>query len=84
MKITANHKGYFEFRLCPKKTAEEFVTQDCLDQHLLQLHDGSTKFYIGTESKEYYPIVKLPDNITCENCVLQWWWRAGKIVTANL
>lgn len=77
VKITANHKGYFEFRLCPKQSATELATQACLDQHLLQLHDGTTKFYIGSENKEYYPLVQLPNNITCENCVFQWWWRAG-------
>lgn len=76
--ITANHKGYFEFRLCPKESAHELVTQECLDRHLLKLQDGTTRYFIGTEATLYYPIVQLPDGVACENCVLQWWWSAGK------
>lgn len=84
VRITANHKGYFEFRICPKQSAEELVTQECLNQIQLQFHDGSTKFYIEPESKDYYPIIKLPSGLTCEHCVLQWSWRAGLLfVSAN-
>ena len=30
--ITANHRGHFEFRLCPYVNETEEVTQECLDQ----------------------------------------------------
>ncbi|CAG2110816.1 unnamed protein product [Medioppia subpectinata] len=33
--VTANHFGFFEFRLCPTTTMDREVTQGCLDQHLL-------------------------------------------------
>ncbi|CAG7720002.1 unnamed protein product [Allacma fusca] len=52
-------------------------TQECLDQNLLQLEDGSTQFPIPAVSGHYYPKVKLPSNLTCEHCVLQWHYRAG-------
>jgi hypothetical protein len=84
--VTANHLGYFEFRLCPKQSAEELVTQECLDRHLLELvempsqGDGvvdGTKFRIGATTGKFFPTVKLPAGVTCENCVLQWFWTTG-------
>ena len=47
--ITAFHKGYFEFRLCknniPQKgdDASIAVTQECLNQNLLQAEGGQGK-----------------------------------------
>ena len=33
--------------------------------------DG-TKYYMNSgESKDYYPIVKLPDGLSCDQCTLQ-------------
>ncbi len=76
--ISANHKGYFEFRLCPKSSASELVTQECLNTNLLKLTDDTTRFYLPSqESKAYSPRVKLPAGLTCENCVLQWWYNTG-------
>lgn len=80
VKITANHKGHFEFRLCPAN-AEKEVTQECLDQHLLTVVDDDKR-----EAVEY-PLdggilgviairVRLPD-VRCERCVLQWHYRGG-------
>ena len=40
VEITANHLGYFEFRLCAHDNKEP-ATQACFDKHLLQLADGS-------------------------------------------
>lgn len=79
--ISSNHKGYFEFRLCPKSSAAELVTQDCLDRNLLKMADGTTRFYLQSDlSIPYYPRVQLPTGLTCDNCVLQWWYRTGKII----
>lgn len=59
--LTTSHLGYFEFRLCPKSSAKELVTQDCLDRNLLTLDDGSTRFPIPTfDPISYYPVVQLP------------------------
>ena len=33
--------------------------------------DG-TKYYLNSnESKDYYPIIKLPDGLSCDQCTLQ-------------
>ncbi|XP_046658019.1 uncharacterized protein LOC124352541 [Daphnia pulicaria] len=76
--ISSNHKGYFEFRLCPKSSASELVTQECLNANLLKMTDDTTRFYLPSqESKPYFPRVKLPAGLICENCVLQWLYNTG-------
>lgn len=76
--ISSNHKGYFEFRLCPKSSASELVTQECLNANLLKMTDDTTRFYLPSqESKPYSPRVKLPAGLICENCVLQWFYNTG-------
>jgi len=37
VKITANHWGHFELKLCPMKESGEIVTQECLDEHPLEV-----------------------------------------------
>ncbi|XP_057375299.1 uncharacterized protein LOC130696232 [Daphnia carinata] len=75
--LTANHYGFFTFRLCPKTSAQQLVTQQCLDQRLLTLSDGSTKFLIQTLGVYFYPKIQLPPGLTCNNCVLQWRYTTG-------
>ena len=57
--ITANHKGYYEFRLCPQNNPTVVATQGCLNQYLLKFRDGSTRYYLGegtgTHSTEVIP-----------------------------
>lgn len=85
IQITANHLGYFEFRLCPKQSNDEWVTQECLDRHLLELVDvpgtggqaDGTRFVIEQTNGFFFPVVRLPAGITCHNCVLQWYYVAG-------
>ncbi|XP_057377318.1 uncharacterized protein LOC130698646 [Daphnia carinata] len=86
--VTANHWGDFVFRLCPKQSADELVTQECLDRYPLELVelpgqgdaivvDGGTKFQIGSSTGLYFPTVRLPAGVTCQHCVLQWYWTVA-------
>ena len=73
--ITANHRGWFEFRL--GKIERHPVTQEKLS-HLLHLAEGGTRWYLtSAESKMYSIDLKLPKHLTCDHCVLQWWWTCG-------
>ncbi|GLH14587.1 Uncharacterized protein GBIM_18950 [Gryllus bimaculatus] len=36
VELTANHRGYFEFRLCARDRPQPEATQACLDAHLLR------------------------------------------------
>ncbi|XP_042903334.1 uncharacterized protein [Parasteatoda tepidariorum] len=72
--LTANHLGYFEFRICPNNNAKKVVQQKCLDQYPLELADGSgTKYYVdGAEMGLIDIYLRLPQGLTCSQCVLQW------------
>ena len=43
--ITANHMGYFEFRICPHNNKKRPVTNACLDQNVLKRADGEGHRY---------------------------------------
>ncbi|KAL8602230.1 hypothetical protein ACOMHN_022743 [Nucella lapillus] len=76
--ITANHMGWFEFRLCVHNSPSTPITQECLDKHLLQLADGSgTRYPIDPHAQAVELKLKLPDGVSCSQCVLQWKWHGG-------
>lgn len=76
--ITANHRGFFEFKLCPHNNPRTVVTQDCLDQHLLELADGSgTKYYPSAGTGPFTVQLRIPDHMQCSQCVFQWTYTAG-------
>ena len=78
--VTEDYAGYFEFRLCPDKSeAEQLVTQECFDRHLLKLADGSTRYNVPDNiANTYHNItLQLPDTEDCKNCVIQWLYRTG-------
>ncbi|CAF0938333.1 unnamed protein product [Didymodactylos carnosus] len=78
--ITANHLGFFEFRLCPLLNRRSRLTHECLDQYLLNIGDdlSSTTYYLPHGNKSYFYVpVQLPENLTCKHCVLQWKYHAG-------
>lgn len=85
IELTANHRGYFEFRLCPNNAVKQVASQVCLDKYVLQrvktrdtdemFHE--TRFYPGTENKVYEMRYSLPEGLTCSQCVLQWKYIAG-------
>ncbi|GFS24377.1 cell wall integrity and stress response component 4-like, partial [Elysia marginata] len=84
VELTANHLGYMQFRLCANNDFTKPVTQDCLDENLLQISSRSGK-RIGKTLKlnsrhvlDIYVKLIIPDNLTCSQCVLQW-----SYVTAN-
>jgi hypothetical protein len=41
--ITANHNGYFEFRLCKNDEKMKKVAQNCFDKNLLIVTDNNEK-----------------------------------------
>ncbi|XP_061194239.1 uncharacterized protein LOC133202437 [Saccostrea echinata] len=78
VQLTANHLGYFEFRLCEHNDPFTPVTQECLDEHVLTLHNGGgTRYYVAPENGEYTVELLLPEDIQCNQCVLQWKYNTG-------
>ncbi|GFN82958.1 hypothetical protein PoB_000946400 [Plakobranchus ocellatus] len=82
--ITANHFGWFEFRLCPDGSPTTPVTEACLNKYLLQLADGSgTRFNLGSARHAVSVRLRLPADVTCAQCVVQWKWHAGNNYGVN-
>lgn len=79
--ISASHLGYYEFRLCSKRSADELIEQDCLDQTLLETIYGTTRVNVDQGNVVYStPLFKLPDGLKCDFCVLQWTWVSGNLL----
>ena len=71
--ISAYHQGYWEFRLWLDPSDS---TQECFADYLLELEEGGTKYY--PTGNGYYDVnYRLPSNVVCEHCVLQWKYTAG-------
>ncbi|KAL5020518.1 hypothetical protein ScPMuIL_003410 [Solemya velum] len=82
VEVTANHLGWFEFRLCPNNVPDAEITQDCLDQYVLPLkyHDGTdtgTRRPIDSSIGHFITRARLPVGVTCSHCMLQWKWKTG-------
>ncbi|XP_059162986.1 uncharacterized protein LOC131946310 [Physella acuta] len=78
--ITANHKGFFEFRICPVQDPKVEVTQECLDKNLLEKADGNGTRYmlLDGQSNQFFNVsLRLPADLTCKQCVIQWKYRTG-------
>ncbi|EDW81638.1 uncharacterized protein Dwil_GK12182 [Drosophila willistoni] len=71
VKITTNHLGYFEFHLC-NLDAFGSESEDCFNQNALRFPDGSDRLHIGTQAGEFDVTVLLPEQVTCNHCVLRW------------
>lgn len=79
--VTTNHRGYFEFKLCPNNNPKKEATQECLDKHVLQEAYGTgTRYHIGDKGSGNITLkLRLPEGLTCSQCVLQWTYVAGKV-----
>jgi len=82
--LTANHKGNFQFKVCRVINSRVEITQECLDKNILSfvLEDGklTEKFEVKdvTKATEVYNMkIKLPAEIMCKLCVLQWTYTTG-------
>lgn len=77
--VSANHRGWFEFRLCPNDNIQAPVTQTCFNRFLLTSPDGITSRFpveaYGTGDVTL--LLRLPIGLTCAQCVLQWKYNAG-------
>ncbi|KAK6184670.1 hypothetical protein SNE40_007098 [Patella caerulea] len=75
--VTANHKGYFEFRLCPTNDPKKTATKKCLDKYLLPQTNGDRRFNLSRDNGIFTLKLQLPKYLTCKHCVLQWTYHTG-------
>ncbi|KAL6077686.1 Chitin-binding type-4 domain-containing protein [Balamuthia mandrillaris] len=81
--ITAHHLGHFEFRLCDLDSTDPMddADQGCLDANVLVLSgtEGDTQWELPAPSANmvYEIDLDLPSGVTCNRCVLQWYYLTG-------
>jgi len=79
--VTANHKGYFTFRLCKNNNINQDSDQSCFEQEesLLRISPSGELRYMVTTAMGTGPIdvtLRLP-TWQCNQCILQWTYTAG-------
>ncbi|XP_062593332.1 uncharacterized protein LOC134254818 isoform X2 [Saccostrea cucullata] len=77
VEITAPHKGYMEFKLCPNDDPKKMITQECLDDFLLTIIESKSTRYPVTSAGKYKLKLQLPESVKCRACVLQWKYNTG-------
>lgn len=80
VKLTDNHRGFFEFRICPTMNdVMKLATQKCLDANLLiQSPDfGNGSKYHPDWTGKFEMWYELPRDLTCNHCVLHWIYITG-------
>jgi hypothetical protein len=76
--ILSNIRGYFEFFLCPNDNISQPITQECLDKYPLTIEGYGSRYFPEPESAVKHDLfLKIPDGVTCSQCVLQWKWVGG-------
>ncbi|KAL3884517.1 hypothetical protein ACJMK2_024652 [Sinanodonta woodiana] len=76
--ITAWHKGYFSFKMCPHNNPKTNASQSCFDQYPLQLVSGGYKYDITNNQDNTHKVqLKLPKKLKCTQCILQWTYTTG-------
>ncbi|XP_037799438.1 uncharacterized protein LOC119594474 isoform X2 [Penaeus monodon] len=78
--ISANHEGFYEFRLCSNNDPSARDSQECLDEHFLAMAEiGGHRYTLaGSIHGDHTVQVKLPKGVACTHCVLQWKWTVDE------
>lgn len=76
LQITVAHRGHMYFGLCPANLPP---TPDCFAERWLMNTDTGYRYWdlAGQPVGAYEMYFKLPDNFTCPQCTLWWWWVTG-------
>ena len=72
--MTANHKGYFTFKLCANNNTGQDPSQSCFDETVLRIvPSGEDRYYLTTFNTGVFTLkLRLPPDIRCSQCILQW------------
>eukprot|EP00794_Sanderia_malayensis_P016055 gene16055-17677_t len=77
--LTSNHQGWFEFRIAKVSGQLQGDDKGRLRGHLLEVVGGGTRFNLprGSGDQVFKTKLRLPSDLTCDQCVMQWWYSAG-------
>lgn len=88
VEIVANHGGKFKFEICWRDKLEIKETEECFMPLKLSNAKGASNLDDNNSDHEYnldpnggtgiYTMsVDLPNNKTCEHCILRWHWKSA-------
>ena len=81
VKLTAHHKGWMSFKICKINSGETTENEACFDleDSMISLKNGVKKWDVTAPSADTYyrNTLILPDDLTCDHCVLQWRYHTG-------
>ncbi|XP_057379317.1 uncharacterized protein LOC130701377 [Daphnia carinata] len=82
IEITAKHKGYYTFKLCPNNNVLKDPPQECFDRFPLSFihNDGtvSRKTFVDPIPYGVFSTrLMLPPDVTCSQCIIQWTYVTG-------
>ncbi|KAJ9589727.1 hypothetical protein L9F63_017066, partial [Diploptera punctata] len=73
VELTANHWGRFYFHLCPLPNKDQVETEECFKTHPVNLANGEKYYRVITHKTGNFEVeLALPNDVTCEQCVLRW------------
>ncbi|XP_061196620.1 uncharacterized protein LOC133204893 [Saccostrea echinata] len=77
--LTANHVGVFEYRVCPIRDVNIPATQECFDKYPVLITESiDGRYHVNaSENGVIHMKGRLPPNLSCEHCVLQWRYNTG-------
>ncbi|KAK6184672.1 hypothetical protein SNE40_007099 [Patella caerulea] len=78
IEITANHKGHFEFNICPTNNPKFPATDACMNGYRLKTSSGHLKYYLNGDEGRVFVDVILPADLTCSLCVFRWKYFAAQ------
>ncbi|KAJ6635133.1 hypothetical protein Bhyg_13716 [Pseudolycoriella hygida] len=74
--ITANHLGYFYFRICNMDVLKE--SKECFEANRIKLTNGADTYPLPSDLTGWFnTTLQLPPGLTCNHCVLQWTYNVG-------
>lgn len=75
--LSANHKGWFEFSICPLEDEKTLETEECFQN--IRLANGNDVYNLETKEPGSFEVeLQLPKDLTCKQCVFRWHWTTGK------
>jgi Lytic polysaccharide mono-oxygenase, cellulose-degrading len=75
VKITANQKGYFYFKICNLDVEAE--SEACFERYKVPTTVGINWPLTSAAAQDYLVYLQLPSNLNCNRCVLQWTYVTG-------
>lgn len=75
VRITANHKGKFVFKICNLDKEQE--TEECFDRLPVRTATGTEYVLTSSSPGDYVVPLVLPQDLQCKHCVLQWTYITG-------